>query len=614
MNRKKQIVILLCLVIALCSGCIFPGGVRPTGIEYVIGVSLANLSEQWRLVLKNELEAEAAQYDSIRLVILDAADDSDKQTADVERLLKLGVDLLIISPGDVETITPVISDVYQTIPVIVLDRIAEGFDYSLFIGPDNKLIGRQAGELVLDILKEEQKTDGNVLEIKKNSMASESRSEDFLKTISNAGVKVRSVYVEEATRDCAEDFLLLRSEMLEGIDVIFAHNDYMAYGAYLALQKLGRGDIRIVGLDGYFGDNSGLQMVEQGVIDATVTCPTGGREAVRYALDIIRQESGIPKQVILRSHKIRADNVSAYQQERRRPQRSPENIRVGYAQIDEESGWRKASQESIQAAAKEFSIDLTVAFNAKSPEEQREQVRHFIEEGMDVIVISPLVSDGWQDILEEARDADIPVLLVDRTVSVDEELYQSFIGADFEEEGRRCARWMLRETADKEKISIMELRGTEGSSPAQSRKIGFEEIISADERYQIVFSASGDFAGEDARYIVREYLAARSWDIDVIYAHNDSMALGVVEVLKEFHIQPGTDVKIVSVDGTAEALEALQKGEINCVVECNPLLGPQIMKAVTDLMEGKELPLRIITDEIVFTKDTPKELFRNRKY
>ncbi len=613
MKYKRQIGIML-LCMALCCGCAAFGRVRTTGIEYVIGVSLANLSEQWRLVLKNELEEEAAQYDNVRLVILDAADNLEKQEADVERLLNFGVDLLIISPGDVEAVTPIISDVYQNIPVIVLDRIAEGFDYSLFIGPDNELIGRQAGELVLDILEEEGKKAGQVLEIKKNSMASESRSEDFLRTLSEAGIKNRSIYLAEATRDCAEDFLQLHPEMLEGIDVIFAHNDYMAYGVCLALQKLGRDDIRIVGLDGYFGENGGLKMVEEGMIDATVTCPTGGREAVRYAIDIINKKSGIPKQIILRSHKIRADNVSAYQQEKERSGQKEGTIHVGYAQIGEDSNWRDASQESILEAAKEFGIKLTVAFNAKSLEEQKAQVRQFIAEDMDVIVISPLVQEGWQDILNEAQEAQIPVLLVDRMVSVDEELYESYIGADFEEEGRRCARWMLRETADREHISIMELRGTEGSSPEQGRRHGFDEVISEDGRYSIVYSECGDFSGKDAERLVREYLTENEWDIDVIYAHNDNMALGAVEVLKEFHINPGTDVWIVSVDGTAGALEALRKGEVNCVVECNPLLGPQIMKAITDLMQGKELPLRIITDEIVFTKDTPEELFRNRKY
>lgn len=613
MKQIKRILVLFLCVLTL-AGCMSLEKVRSTNIEYVIGVSLANLNEQWRLVLKNELEAEAQKYDSVRLVILDAAGDSAKQAEDVNRLIGFGIDLLIISPGDVEVLTPVISDAYEQIPVIVLDRVVEGYDYSLFVGPDNSLIGRQAGETVLDFLESDQINEGSVLEIKADNLANESRSKDFIHTLSDAGVYTHSIYVEDATRDCVEDYLLSQPEILDGIDIIFAHNDYMAYGAKLALEKLGKTGIRIVGLDGFSGEKGGLQMVENGIIDATVTCPTGGSEAIRYAIDIINGVSGIPKQIILRSHKIREDNVLTYQDEITYPKQEKEIIRVGYAQIMEESNWRKASIESIQYAAKEFDIDLTVKYNEQSIEDQMTQVREFIAEDMDVIVISPVVTEGWEEILIEAKEAGIPVLLVDRTVAVKEELYNSFIGADFEEEGRRCARWMLQETEDLEQVRIMELRGTEGSSPAQNRKVGFESVISEDDKYQIVHTECGNFTREGGKQAVGNYLRSNEWNIDVIYAHNDDMALGAVEVLKEYGIEPGTDVKIMSVDGTSDGLVALKKGEINCVVECNPLLGPQIMKAITDLMEEKELPLRIITDEIVFTKDTPEQLLKNRKY
>ena len=608
---KRTLSLLLCIILLLVcfTGC----GARKTSIEYVIGVSLANLNEQWRLVLKDELEAEAKKYDSVRLVMTDAAGDSEKQAADVERLMGFGIDLLIISPSDVEALTPVISQIYSQIPVIVLDRAVEGYDYSLFIGPDNKLIGRQAGEAVLDILEENYVMNGSVLELKNDSFASESRSAEFIKTLSESNVATSSIDLREATRDCAEDTLLAKPEVLEGVDVIFAHNDYMAYGAHLALEKLNISNIRIVGLDGFSGENGGLQLVQQGVIDATVTCPTGGTEAIRYAVDIINQVSGIPKQIILRSHQIRPDNVEDYQKEQVITER-PSAIRVGYAQIGEESHWRDACTESIRQAAKEFDIDLNMEFTPPIVEEQTGLVRKFIEQEMDVIVVSPVVAEGWWEVLEEARSAGIPILLVDRMVDAKEGLYTSFIGADFEEEGRRCARWMMQDTADWEEVRIMELRGTEGASPALGRKAGFEAAISGDSRYKIVHSQCGEFNREGGWNVVEAYLTANSWNIDVIFAHNDDMAMGAKEALKAHGIQPGVDVKILSIDGTADALEALQNGEVNCVVECNPLLGPQLMKAITDLMQGKELPLRIITDESVFTAETPKEAFKNRKY
>lgn len=367
-----------------------------------------------------------------------------------------------------------------------------------------------------------------------------------------------------------------------------------------------------MGLDGFSGENGGLQLVEQGVIDATVTCPTGGTEAIRYAVDIINQVSGIPKQIILRSHQIRPDNVADYQRETSFTEK-PAVIRVGYAQIGEESHWREACTESIRQAAKDFDIDLTMEFTQPLVEEQTRLVQRFIRQDMDVIVISHVVAEGWLPVLEEARAAGIPILLVDRMVDEEEGMYTSFIGADFEEEGRRCARWLLDELPE-QTIRVLELRGAEGSSPAQSRKNGFEEVIDGSSRCRIVHSACGNFTREGGRLAVQEYLEHRGWDIDAIFAHNDDMALGTLEYLAEQGIQPGADVKIMSIDGTSDALDALQSGRVNCVVECNPLLGPQLMKAITDLMQGKELPLRIITDESVFTKDTPRSQFQNRKY
>lgn len=607
---KRAFTGLLCLALlaVLLPGC----SVRKTSVDCVIGVSLANLREQWRLVLKDELEAEAEKYDGVRLVMTDAAGDSEKQAADVERLMSYDIDLLIISPTDVEALTPVISRTYEKIPVIVLDRAVEGYDYSLFIGPDNDLIGRQAGKTVLELLLEDGISGASVLEMKNDSFASESRSAEFVKTVSEAEVSTRSIDLPEATRDCAQDTLLASPELLEGIDVIFAHNDYMAYGAHLALEELGMSGIRIVGLDGFSGENGGLQLVEQGVIDATVTCPTGGTEAIRYAVDIINQVSGIPKQIILRSHQIRPDNAADYQREAPLTEK-PAVIRVGYAQIGEESHWREACTQSIRQAAKDFDIDLTMEFTQPLVEEQTRLVQKFIQQDMDVIVISPVVAEGWLPVLEEARQAGIPILLVDRMVDEEEGMYTSFIGADFEEEGRRCARWLMKELPD-QPIRVLELRGTEGSSPAQSRKLGFEEVIDGDSRCGIVYSACGNFTREGGRLAVQGYLERHDWDIDAIFAHNDDMALGTLEYLAEQGIQPGADVKIMSIDGTSDALDALQAGRMNCVVECNPLLGPQLMKAITDLMQGKELPLRIITDESVFTAETPKSQFQNRKY
>lgn len=582
-------------------------------VEYLIGVSQANMREPWRLVLMQELKDEAAKYPGIRLVFTDATQDGDKQEKDINRLLAYGIDLLIVSPCDAQKLTPVLGDVYQEIPVIVLDRGVEGFDYSLFIGPDNERIGRQAGDAV------EKLNARNILELcgPARSQSSADRSRGFRAVVmeEHPEMTVDALTVEGESRDAAER-LVAEYDGLAGVDVIFAHNDYMALGAYNAVVQAGLSNIRIIGIDGFTGKDGGLDLVRRGAISETISCPTGGREAIQFALDILQEASGVPKQVILRSHPVTLENVDEYEAGLYRESQKPvQPIRVGYAQVGTESGWRMANLASIKEAAADFGIELTAIDADQSQQRQIEAVRTFIAEDMDVIVLSPVVDSGWEEVLREAKEAEIPVLLSDRSIDVDgNDLYVTVISGDFVEEGRRAMRWLVQNIQETKPVKIMELRGTEGASPTIERHQGFEEVLRQNSNFSITYSEGGDFTQAGGREIVERYLATHDWDIDAIFSQNDDMALGALEALQAAGIASGTDVKIVSVDGTRQALTALQEGKLNCVVECSPTFGPQLMKAITDLMSGKELPLRIITDEKVFTQDTPKIEFKGRKY
>jgi simple sugar transport system substrate-binding protein len=270
----------------------------------------------------------------------------------------------------------------------------------------------------------------------------------------------------------------------------------------------------------------------------------------------------------------------------------------------------------ILQAAKDAGINLIFDDADQSQEKQFKAVENFIDMGVDVIVISPVVDYGWDTILQKAKEAGIPVILSDRKVNVSEDyLFDTYIGADFLEEGRRAMRWaaasVKKESGD---IQILELQGTTGASPSIERKKGFEEIMEDYPRYRITYSAVGNFTYQGGKKIIEDYLAGHDWDIDVIFAHNDDMALGAIEALEKNNIRPGIDVKIVSVDGTRKAFEAMIEGKLNCSVECSPLLGPQLMKAVKDLMSGKELPLRIITEEKIYTEKEAKDSIKSRKY
>jgi len=291
-------------------------------------------------------------------------------------------------------------------------------------------------------------------------------------------------------------------------------------------------------------------------------------------------------------------------------------IVLGFSQIGAESVWRSANTKSIIEAAEESGIELKFQDAQQRHENQIKAIRAFIAQQVDVISFSPVVESGWDAVLKEAKDAGIPVIVADRTVDVkDDSLYVTVIGSDFTEEGRRCARWLVEKMKGvKEEVNIAEIQGTPGSAPAIDRKKGFEEILKDYPNFKIVKTETGDFLRSRGKEVMEEFLKDGDLKIDVLFAHNDDMALGAIEAMEEHGIKPGKDILIVSVDASRLAFEAMIAGKLNCTVECNPLIGPQLMKAVRDVVEGKTLPKRIFVEESVFPAEVAAEELPNRKY
>ncbi|GFN30463.1 ABC transporter substrate-binding protein [Paenibacillus xylaniclasticus] len=294
---------------------------------------------------------------------------------------------------------------------------------------------------------------------------------------------------------------------------------------------------------------------------------------------------------------------------------SEPKIVLGFAQVGAESGWRTANTKSIQDSAKEAGIELKFSDAQQKQENQIKAIRSFIQQKVDVIAFSPVVESGWDTVLKEAKDAGIPVILTDRSVdTADTSLYQSFIGSDFVEEGRSAGKWLVDTFKDAtEQVNIVELEGTTGSAPANDRKAGFNEIIVQNPNLKVIASQTGDFTRAKGKEVMQSFLKAHK-DIDVLYAHNDDMALGAIQAIEAAGLVPGKDIIIISVDGVHDGFVAASEGKINFIVECNPLLGPQLMQAVRDIYEGKEVPKRIVTKEGVFTSEDAKRELPNRQY
>lgn len=612
----KKLLLSWYIVFVLFLSCSFFN--NKTQIEYVIGVSQPNMRDSWRLVQIDELQKEALKYPNIRLVFTDATGKLDKQIDDIHRLVESGIDLLIVSPSNSSDLSSIITDVHKKIPVILLDQVIDNYNYSLFIGPDNFRIGKLAAETISAMVAPRTKSLG-ILEIAGNekSITTKNRHAGFIQGLPHFCV-VKQIYVEQETRDPAEDVLLAKPHILDNINVIFVHNDSMALGAWKAIQKLKFFDIKIIGVDGFSNETKGLELLKKDILNVDITCPTGGREAIQFAVDILGKKEGVPKQIILRSYTVTKNNIALHEI-RGQKKIIKKQIRVGHAQIGEEGVWRAANKKSILKAAKDFNVKLVSIPAENTQESQIKIIQSFIKEKMDIIVLSPIVETGWEPILSECKRANIPVILSDRKIALeDDDLYLSFIGADFTEEGRRAMRWVVQNINPHKKntwVNILEIQGTLGASPTIERKNGFEEILNKHLQYKIVASLAGDYTYKKSfNEVIKYFSNFKDAKIDVIFCHNDDMALAAADALEFLGIKPGIDIKLVSVDGIDPALKALKKGRLNCIVECNPLLGPQLMKAIKDYIAGKELPLRIITDEIIFTEKTPNFLFRNRKY
>lgn len=290
---------------------------------------------------------------------------------------------------------------------------------------------------------------------------------------------------------------------------------------------------------------------------------------------------------------------------------------MGFSQVGAESEWRSANTASVKDAAKQAGITLKFADAQQKQENQVKAIRSFIAQKVDVIAFSPVVESGWDTVLKEAKAAKIPVILTDRAVNVsDPSLYVTFIGSDFVEEGRKAGRWLLERAAKTPSaaLNIVELQGTVGSAPALDRKKGFEEVIKANPKLQIIRSQSGEFTRAKGKEVMEAFLKAKDKKIDVLYAHNDDMAIGAIQAIEEAGLKPGKDIVIVSIDGVKGAFQAMLAGKLNVTIECNPLLGPQLMQLARDVVAGKAVEKRITVIEGVFPAEVAAKELPNRKY
>ena len=289
-------------------------------------------------------------------------------------------------------------------------------------------------------------------------------------------------------------------------------------------------------------------------------------------------------------------------------------LTVGFSQIGAESSWRTAETNSIRSEAEARGVDLKFSDAQQKQENQIKALRTFVAQGVDAIILAPVVETGWEPVLKEIKQAKIPVVLVDRGVSVsDDSLYTTLIASDFIAEGRMAGEWMAEKTL--RRANIAELQGTPGAAPAIDRAKGFAEVIAKHPEMKIVKSQTGEFTRSKGKEVMEAFLKSpEGGQINAVYAHNDEMALGAIQAIEAAGKKPGTDVIVVSIDGVRDAFQAMVDGKLNCTVECNPLLGPAAFDAVEKAVKGETLPKKTIVQDKLYDQTTAKDVIASRKY
>jgi galactofuranose transport system substrate-binding protein len=285
------------------------------------------------------------------------------------------------------------------------------------------------------------------------------------------------------------------------------------------------------------------------------------------------------------------------------------SYKVGFAQTESNNPWRLAQTKSMQDEAKKLGHTLVYTDAAGSAAKQVADVRSMIAQKVDVIFLAPREEKPLAPVVIEARKAGIPVILLDR--NIDAKLaragrdYVAFIGSNFIQEGERVGTWIAKKTGGK--ANILELEGTTGSSPANDRKKGFDDVIAKNPGMKILASQTGDFSRDKGRQVAETLLQAHP-ETDVIYAHNDEMAIGAIAALEAAGKVPGKDVLVLSIDGGYEAVKLVTEGKIAYVVECNPKFGPKAFETMADYAAGKKIPAKLINPDREFSPENAKDL------
>ena len=350
----------------------------------------------------------------------------------------------------------------------------------------------------------------------------------------------------------------------------------------------------------------------------TTGCGNNGMMVLTPEGDMVIQEDGTTSGTGSASTKKEKEDAPAAAE--KKDNNTSGLIRVGFAQVGAESGWRLAQTQSMKDTFTEkngYQFDFVDCNN--NSKAQIEAVAGFIKDGVQYIILDPIVEKGYDDVLKDAKKAGIPVIVVDRNISADSSLYTCWVGSDFTKEGTDAANWLVdylkKEKRDSEEINILTILGSDGASATTGRTKGFEDVAKRQSNWKMLDKQSGDFTKDGGNAVMKAFLGKYD-DIDVVVCQNDDEAFGAIEAIKEAGktCGPKGDIIIISFDATGDGFQAMIDGDINVDVECNPLEGPFVAQLIQKLEKGEKIDEIQYMNEGVFPAEEAEKTLPSRAY
>ncbi|MBN9526796.1 MAG: ABC transporter substrate-binding protein [Alphaproteobacteria bacterium] len=294
-----------------------------------------------------------------------------------------------------------------------------------------------------------------------------------------------------------------------------------------------------------------------------------------------------------------------------------QDLTVGFSQIGSESGWRAAETTVSKSEAAKRKINLKIADAQQKQENQIKAIRSFVAQNVDAIFLAPVVSTGWEAVLKEAKEAKIPVVLLDRDIDPSgKDLYLTAVTSDSVHEGKVAGEWLVK-TVGTKPCNVVELQGTVGASVATNRKKGFEAGIAGAPNVKIVRSQTGDFTRAKGKEVMESFIKAEGGGASIcaVYAHNDDMMVGAIQAMKEAGLKPGKDILTASIDAVPDIFKAMAAGEANATVELTPnMAGPAFDAIIAYKTKGTVPPKWIQTESKLYTAaDNPQAVYDSKK-